>query len=97
VRGTIRVSRLFSGQEGRPVAVPVGVVESLIERSDGQVTRLDSDLVSGQRVRILSGPFANLAGTLARLDDAGRVRVLLEMMGTEIPVTLYRSALAPAA
>jgi transcription elongation factor/antiterminator RfaH len=97
VRGTIGVSRLFSGQEGRPVPVPVGVVESLIERSDGQVTRLDSDLVRGQRVRILSGPFANLAGTLARLDDAGRVRVLLEMMGTEIPVTLYRSALAPAA
>ena len=36
VRGTIGVSRLFSGQDGRPVPVPVGVVESLIERSDGQ-------------------------------------------------------------
>jgi transcriptional antiterminator RfaH len=97
VRGTIGVSRLFSGHDGRPVPVPVGVVESLIERSDGQVTRLDTELIRGQRVRILSGPFANFAGTLARLDDAGRVRVLLEMMGTEVPVTLYRSALAPAA
>ena len=77
--------------------VPVGIVESLIERSDGQVTRLDTDLVRGQRVRILSGPFADFAGTLARLDDAGRVQVLLEMMGTEVPVTLCRSALAPAA
>jgi transcription elongation factor/antiterminator RfaH len=97
VRGTIGVSRLFATQDGRPVPVPVGVVESLLERSDGQVTRLDSNLVRGQRVRILSGPFADFAGTLARLDDAGRVQVLLEMMGTEVPVTLSRSALAPAA
>jgi transcription elongation factor/antiterminator RfaH len=97
VRGTIGVSRLFTTQDGRPVPIPVGVVESLLERSDGQVTRLDSNLVRGQRVRILSGPFADFAGTLARLDDAGRVQVLLEMMGTEVPVTLSRSALAPAA
>jgi transcription elongation factor/antiterminator RfaH len=97
IRSTIGVSRLFTTQEGRPVPVLVGVVESLIERSDGQVTRLDTDLVRGQRVRILSGPFADFAGTLARLNDAGRVQVLLEMMGTEVPVTLYRSALAPAA
>ena len=97
IRSTIGVSRLFSAQDGRPVPVPVGVVESLIERSDGQVTRLDTNLVRGQRVRILSGPFADFAGTLARLDGAGRVQVLLEMMGTEVPVTLYRSALAPAA
>ena len=97
IRSTIGVSRLFTDQAGRPVAVPVGVVESLIERSDGQVTRLDTNLVRGQRVRILSGPFADFAGTLARLDGAGRVQVLLEMMGTEVPVTLSRSALAPAA
>src|SRR4030081_3768361 len=95
VRGTIGVSRLFSGQEGRPVPVPVGVVESLIERSDGNLTRLDTGLVKGQHVRILRGPFADLVGTLARLDAAGRVQVLLEMMGTEVPVTLHRSALAP--
>ena len=97
IRSTIGVSRLFTDQAGRPVAVPGGVVESLIERSDGSVTRLDTSLVTGQRVRILSGPFADFAGTLARLDAAGRVKVLLEMMGTEVPVTLYRSALAPAA
>ena len=35
IRSTIGVSRLFTDQAGRPVAVPVGVVESLIERSDG--------------------------------------------------------------
>jgi transcriptional antiterminator RfaH len=96
VRSTVGVSRLFT-QDGRPVPVPIGIVESLIERSDADVTRLDADLVNGQRVRILSGPFADFVGTLQRLDEAGRVRVLLEMMGTAVPVMLHRSALAPAA
>jgi transcription elongation factor/antiterminator RfaH len=96
VRSTIGVSQLFASQDGRPVPVPVGVVESLIERSDGKLTRLDIDLVKGQHVRILRGPFADFVGTLARLDAAGRVQVLLGMMGTAVPVTLHRSALAPA-
>jgi transcription elongation factor/antiterminator RfaH len=97
VRSTVGVSFLYTAKDGRPVAVPVGVVESLVERSESGLTRLDTTLVKGQQVRILSGPFANFTGTLERLDEAGRVKVLLEMMGTAVPVCLYRSALAPAA
>jgi transcription elongation factor/antiterminator RfaH len=97
VRSTVGVSRLFTTPDGRPVPVPVGIVESLIEQSDGSVTRLDSGLVKGQHVRILSGPFVDFVGTLERLDGAGRVQVLLEMMGTAVPVNLDRSALASAA
>jgi transcription elongation factor/antiterminator RfaH len=97
VRSTIGVSRLFSHQDGRPVPVPEGIVEALIEQSQGNVARLDAGLVKGQQVRILSGPFADLVGRLERLDDAGRVQVLLEMMGTAVPVRLHRSVLAPAA
>ena len=73
VRSTIGVSRLFT-QEGRPVPVPSGIVESLIGKSDGKLLRLDADLVAGQQVRILSGPFADLVGTLQRLDEAGALR-----------------------
>jgi transcription antitermination factor NusG len=72
-------------------------VESLIEQSQGDLTRLDTGLVKGQRVRILSGPVADFVGTLERLDEAGRVRVLLAMMGTAVPVTLHRSVLSAAA
>jgi transcription elongation factor/antiterminator RfaH len=97
VRSTIGVSRLVTTQDGRPLPVPVGIVESLIERTEDNVTRLDSDLAKGQRVRVLSGPFADFVGTLARLDGAERVQVLLQLMGTAVPVTLHRSALAPAA
>jgi transcription elongation factor/antiterminator RfaH len=97
VRSTVGVSRLFTAQDGRPVPVPVGIVESLIEQSDGTGTRMDAGLVKGQQVRILSGPFADLIGTLERLDGAGRVQVLLKMMGTSVPVRLHRSVLSPAA
>jgi transcriptional antiterminator RfaH len=97
VRSTVGVSHLFTSRDGRPVPVPIGIVEALIERSDANVMRLDEDLVKGQQVRILCGPFADFVGTLERLDGAGRVQVLLAMMGTIVPVTLRRSVLSPAA
>ena len=97
VRGTVGVSSLFTCND-RPVPVPQGVVEGLIARTDeANLTRFDAGLSTGQLVRILSGPFADFVGTLERLDAAGRVRVLLTMMGTAVPVALHRSALLPAA
>ena len=96
VRSTVGVSSLFTC-DGRPVPVPVGVVESLIEHSDGNLTGLDVGLTKGQSVRIVSGPFADLVGTLVRLDEAGRTRVLLDIMGTAVPVAIHRLALSPAA
>ena len=74
------------------------IVESLIERTDEfQVTRLDVELAPGQAVRILTGPFADFVGTLDRLDANGRVRVLLDIMGSTVPVAVQRSILAAAA
>jgi transcriptional antiterminator RfaH len=97
VRSTIGVLRLISHRDGRPVPVPAGIVERLLEQSDGNLTRLDLRLIKGQSVRILAGPFADFVGTLERLDEAGRVQVLLDLMGTSVPVSLNRSLLAPAA
>jgi transcription elongation factor/antiterminator RfaH len=97
VRSTVGVGSLFSC-DGRPVAVPEGVVETLIDRNDeANLALFQTGLTKGQSVRILTGPFADFVGTLDRLDEAGRVRVLLEMMGTAVPVALHRSALCPAA
>ena len=44
-----------------------------------------------------SGPPVDFVGTLWRLVDAGRVRVLLDMMGTAVPVALRHTAICPAA
>jgi transcriptional antiterminator RfaH len=97
VWGTFGVSSLYSCED-RPVAVPEGIVEALIENTDeANLALFANGLTAGQSVRILSGPFASFVGTLERLDAAGRVRVLLEMMGTAVPVALRRSAICPAA
>jgi transcription elongation factor/antiterminator RfaH len=97
VWGTVGVSSLYTCND-RPVPVPEGIVETLIANSDeANLALFASGLTTGQSVRILSGPFANFVGTLERLDAAGRVRVLLDMMGTAVPVALRRSAIYPAA
>ncbi|HET8720545.1 MAG TPA: transcription termination/antitermination NusG family protein [Nitrospira sp.] len=97
VQSTVGVSTLYSC-DGRPVPVPQGLVETLIENTDeANLTLFAHGLKRGQSVRILKGPFADLVGTIERLDDAGRVRVLLDMMGTAVPVALRRSAICPAA
>jgi transcription elongation factor/antiterminator RfaH len=94
VRSTVGISSLFTCQ-GRPVPVPAGVVEDLIAYYE-TLASPDPGLTEGQSVRILSGPFANLVGTLDRLDAAGRTRVLLDIMCTSVPVTIHRLALSPA-
>ena len=96
VRSTFGVSSLYmSGSQPGPV--PRGVVEAIIEHADGAGSvRLDAGLAVGDEVRLLSGPFTDILCTLDRLDDNGRVRVLLDIMGKSTPVTLPRSALMPA-
>jgi transcriptional antiterminator RfaH len=82
----------------QPSPVPPGVVEALIASCENsRVVRLDDGLEIGQKVRILSGPFAETLCHIAHLDDRGRVRVLLEIMGMEVAAQLDRSAIAPAA
>jgi KOW motif len=80
-----------------PVAVPSGVVEGLGAActTDGHL-RLDEALGLGDRVRVLSGPFADLVGELTRIDGAGRVTVLLRLLGGDVPVSIARVALMPA-
>ena len=96
VRSTIGVATLFTCED-RPIPVPAGVVEDLVSYYDQTVESPDFGLARGQSVRILSGPFAELVGTLDRLDAGGRTRVLLEIMSTVVPVSIHRQALCPAA
>jgi transcriptional antiterminator RfaH len=96
VNGTFGVARLVMQGE-RPAPVPRGVVEALRDScSEGGILRLRADLSPGQSVRVLTGPFADFIGRLDRLADAGRVRVLLDIMGGRTPVLLARESVEPA-
>jgi transcriptional antiterminator RfaH len=96
INGTLGVDRLLM-YGGEPQAVPTGVVESLIASTDTQGNvRFDFHLREGQSVKVTAGPFADLIGQLERLDDNGRVRVLLDILGGKVRVTLPHGFLAPA-
>ena len=96
VNSTFGVASLIMGAE-QPMPAPRGVVEALVITQNSGVVPSDNDLEIGQKVRILSGPFADALCRLVHLDDRGRVRVLLEIMGMEVAAQLNRSAIAPAA
>src|SRR5277367_120853 len=97
INGTFGVASLIMGAD-QPMPVPPHVIEALVASCENcAVVRLDDGLEIGQKVRILSGPFAETICRLAHLDDRGRVHVLLEIMGMEVATQLDRSAIAPAA
>ena len=96
INGTLGVDRLLMNG-GEPQPVPHEVVENLIAASDveGNI-RFDSHLKEGQTIKVTAGPFADLVGQLERLDDSGRVRVLLEILGGKVLVALPQNLVAPA-
>jgi transcription elongation factor/antiterminator RfaH len=95
VNGTIGVSRLvMRGDEPHPV--PHGVVEALIESADVRgILQLGRKLQPGEPVRLIAGPFAEQLATLHRLDDAGRVQVLLNILGRQVAVSTDANNLLP--
>jgi transcription antitermination factor NusG len=76
----------------RPRAVPRGLVESMIASAGVGYRR---ELAVGDDVRFLSGPFADRLGRLLEMDDAGRVRVLLDILGAEREVAAEAAVLLP--
>jgi transcription antitermination factor NusG len=82
---------------GEPHPVPQGLVESLILATDSEGNvHFDVGLREGQSVKVVTGPFAHLMGILEKLDGNGRARLLLELMGATIRVTLPASLVAPS-
>ncbi len=95
VLGTLGVTSLIM-DNGRPKPVQPGVVEAIAAATapDGSVS-FAHGIEIGAQVRLLSGPLAEQVGRVARLDDKGRVAVLLELMGAERLVTAPASAVLP--
>jgi transcription elongation factor/antiterminator RfaH len=95
VNGTLGVDRLLT-RGGEPEPVPRGLVEQLTENAEADgVVRPSTTLKVGDSIRVTAGPFAELLGTLERLDDSDRVRVLLDILGGKIPVLLPGAVIMP--
>ena len=97
INGTFGVCGLVMA-DAKPQPVLCGIVEKFIALTDNKgIIRFDSDLAEGQLVRLLKGPFSEFIGELEQVDDAGRARILLKVMGGLVPVWSQTDAIAPAA
>jgi transcription antitermination factor NusG len=96
IYGTFGVTSLISDGTS-PIPVPKGIIESLINISDANgFIKLGDGLRVGEPVRVLTGPFADLIGELVRLDGTRRAQVLLQLLGSVVPVSIDRGHLASA-
>lgn len=96
INGTFGVLRVVMFGE-QPAVVPAGIVETLMNASDESGILVPQVILdSGQTIRVLAGPFADLVGQFEQISDGQRVRVLLDLMGARTPVELPRAHVVPA-
>jgi transcription elongation factor/antiterminator RfaH len=95
VNGTFGVSRLVMRGD-QPHPVPHGVVEALIAAADARgILQFRDKLQVGERVRLMAGPFAEQLAILETLDDAGRVSVLLDILGRRVAISTAANNVLP--
>jgi len=88
VRNTPRVTG-FVGAGVHPVPLSKDEVDSLFKRMEAQAPKHNIDLVAGDAVIIIDGPFKDLEGKVDEKDEErGKVKVLVSMFGRATPVEL---------
>jgi transcription termination/antitermination protein NusG len=88
VRNTPRVTG-FVGSGTQPVPLTPAEYESLMARMSTDTVKHKLDMTPGDIVTIVDGPFKDLEGKVAEVDEkSGKVKVLVSMFGRETPVEL---------
>ena len=88
VRNTPRVTG-FVGAGVNPVPLKKEEVEYLFKKMDAGTTKHKIDMIVGESVLIIDGPFKDLEGKINSVDEErGKVKVLVSMFGRETPVEL---------
>ena len=59
------------------------------------ILQLGSKLQIGGSVRLMAGPFAEQLAILEHLDNSGRVRVLLDILGRQVAISTGANNLLP--
>jgi transcription antitermination factor NusG len=97
INGTRGVKRLVGPRSAQPRPMPATAMEALFARCEGErMANLCPTFEAGRKVRMLTGPFAELVAEIHSLDGRGRVQVLLDILGGRVPVTVGIEQLAPA-
>jgi transcriptional antiterminator RfaH len=98
VKWTRGVNRIL-GVGNDPTPVSERVIQMLKDRmGDDDTVKLLEDLQEGDLVQITSGPLKDFIGVFQRrLSSGERVRILLNLIGAEVPVQISRGQLKKAA
>ena len=86
INGTRGVKYLISNRD-RPVPVPDEVITSLkcLQNEFGLIS-FGSLFAPNDNVRFVAGPFLGLIGRLSKVDQKGRVEILLQLLNSEVHV-----------
>jgi transcriptional antiterminator RfaH len=96
VRWTIGVSKLLMVDD-KPAVVPMAVMQAIRRREgDDGLVKLPKPrgLVRGDRVRIVRGGFEGRLGIYQGHSGAERSRILLDLLGREVPTVLPTADMA---
>ena len=98
VKWTRGVSKILGNGDG-PVPIYEKVIESIKERvGKDNLVKLEEELTEGDVVQITSGPFKELRGIFQKkMSDNGRVMILLNLIGVDIPVQISQWQIKKAA
>lgn len=95
--GTRGIARVLTDGRGRFAELPEGVMSALEARLDGEgFLEPPSGLEKGDRVEVVRGPFAGWLGEVTGAGASDRVRLLLQLLGGEVPVDIAAGALRRA-
>ncbi len=79
----------FVGMGNTPTALRPEEVSQIIKRMEAEAPRIKVTFKSGERVRIVDGPFNDFRGTVAEIDmERAKVRVMVNFFGRDTPVEL---------
>lgn len=88
VRHTAGVTK-FVGSAKKPVPAKDSEIKKIIHRAQAQTQKIQLDVKAGDKVRIISGPFADFVGDITEVyPDKSKLRANVSIFGRETPVEL---------
>jgi transcriptional antiterminator NusG len=79
----------FVGMGNEPTPLRPEEVSQIIKRMEAEAPRIKVTYKTGQKVRIIDGPFNDFIGTVSDIDmERAKVRVMVSFFGRETPVEL---------
>jgi transcription antitermination factor NusG len=102
IRGTRGVSYLLMGDTG-PCQVPISIIEKIKSREDSEgFIMLEQKLIGsptfkkGDKVKVTEGPLLDKLLIYDGVTSNDRVRVLISMLGREVPAIIKEKSLVAA-